>query len=125
MSSSQRNKIPENIIILDDSSDEEDVPNNNKSLPTLTPSQIAPHAPPTPLQTPGAQTVPHAPPTGVETPGSTLPAVRSIDSRSFWKAGSYEEIKFARPALLAGNFIKLNYICVLYNLFSFFVFLYI
>lgn len=84
-SSSQRNKIPENIVILDDSSDEEDAPNKNKSLPTLTPSQIAPHAPP------------------VETPGSTAPAVRSLDSRSFWKAGAYEEIKFTRPTLLQGE----------------------
>lgn len=84
-SSSQRNKIPENIVILDDSSDEEDAPNNNKSLPTLTPSQTAPHAPP------------------VETPGSTAPDVRSLDSRSFWKAGAYEEIKFTRPTLLQGE----------------------
>ncbi|XP_074376099.1 protein MICRORCHIDIA 2-like isoform X2 [Apium graveolens] len=116
-SSAKRNKFPENIVILDDSSDEEDVHKNNKPTPTRTPSRTVHHASPTPLQTPGAQTVHHAPPTPVqtpgaqtvphappiETPGATTPAVRSLDSRSFWKAGAYEEIKFSRPALLAGE----------------------
>lgn len=97
-SSSQRNKIPENIVILDDSSDEENVPkDNNNSLPTLTPSRTAPHAPPPPVQTPLAKTVP------IGTPGATPPPVRSLDSRSFWKAGVYEENKFTRPTLLAGE----------------------
>lgn len=90
--SSQRNKIPENIVILDDSSDDEDTPSTNRTILTPTPPPSAPHAPPRPA----------------EPPVATTAAVRSLDSQSFWKAGAYEEINLTRPTLLPGFFIRLN-----------------
>ncbi|XP_017253969.1 protein MICRORCHIDIA 2 isoform X1 [Daucus carota subsp. sativus] len=85
--SSQRNKIPENIVILDDSSDDEDTPSTNRTILTPTPPPSAPHAPPRPA----------------EPPVATTAAVRSLDSQSFWKAGAYEEINLTRPTLLPGE----------------------
>lgn len=80
---------PQDVVLLD-SSDEEDgvqVKNRNtKSLPTEPPSHSRPEA-----QTTAAETTPS---------GS---GYRTLESRSFWRAGGYEEIRLSKTAPALGQ----------------------